>query len=191
VPGRVFFADLPVHRGAVRPNEGELPGQQFLLGDIHCAAEKPLQELVFNNGNTNAADVAYFAVRSNNSLFHAAAAAFSMHSSYGPSHEVPLAGERWLDTDRLSALPSADPGRKPEIARGTVVKNPCRVQCPTSHVCEALPFAEIKLASLQGLLGAFALRHVGLCNENLDKFPACGEHRLADCFEVFDRSIGQ
>src|SRR5436190_15050741 len=43
----------------------------------------------------------------------------------------------------------------------------------------------------QAFLGALAFRHVGLCGDNLDKFPARGEHRLTDRVEVFDCSIGQ
>src|ERR1700746_3478379 len=50
---------------------------------------------------------------------------------------------------------------------------------------------ELRFALPQCLLGALALCHVDLCRDNLDKFPARGEHRSADDFEVFDRSIGE
>jgi hypothetical protein len=51
--------------------------------------------------------------------------------------------------------------------------------------------AELRLALPQCFFGALALRHIDLCRDNLDKFPACGERRSDDCFEVFDRSIGK
>ena len=41
------------------------------------------------------------------------------------------------------------------------------------------------------LLRAFAFRHIDLRRDNLNKFPACGERRSADCLDVFDRSIGE
>src|SRR5258708_5192200 len=62
--------------------------QQLLFGDIHCGAEKPLEEFAFNNGNSDAANVALLAVGANNSLFDIAARAFRLHSHYGVSHEI-------------------------------------------------------------------------------------------------------
>ena len=47
-----------------------------------------------------------------------------------------------------------------------------------------------RFALPQCFLGAFALRHIDVCTDNLDKLPARGEHMMADCFEIFDRSIG-
>src|ERR1700688_2810641 len=36
----------------------QLLGQQFLLGDIDCGAEKPLQDFAFNHGDSDAPNVA-------------------------------------------------------------------------------------------------------------------------------------
>src|ERR1700733_4799807 len=90
VEGRGAGVTKPLSVGQVSLAPLQLLGQQFLLGDIHCAPEKPFEDFVFNNGNTDAADVSQFAVGSKNSLLHIAAAPFRMHSSYGPSHEVPV-----------------------------------------------------------------------------------------------------
>ena len=40
----------------------QLLGHQFLLGNIHRGAEKSLKDFAFNNGNSDAANVALFAV---------------------------------------------------------------------------------------------------------------------------------
>jgi hypothetical protein len=73
--------------GQVRLPTLQLLGQQFLLGDIDRGAEKPLKGFAFNNGNSDAANVALLSVGANNSLFHIAARAFRMHSPYGVSHK--------------------------------------------------------------------------------------------------------
>ncbi len=58
-------------------------------------------------------------------------------------------------------------------------------------VARGLHRARIALLRLaQRERGAVLLRDVDLCSDNLDQLPACGEHRLADYFEVFGRSIG-
>src|ERR1700733_14643196 len=68
----------------------QLSRQQFLLGDIHRGAEKPLEDLAFDNGNADATNVSLLAVGANNSLFHIATRMFRMHSLYGVSHRVAI-----------------------------------------------------------------------------------------------------
>src|SRR5437764_7639597 len=74
--------------GQVRLPTLQLLGQQFLLGDIHGCAEKPLKEFAFNKGNSDAANVASLAVGAHNPLLDIASTAFRMHSLYSVSHKL-------------------------------------------------------------------------------------------------------
>src|SRR6516164_5048913 len=64
----------------------QLLSQKLLFSHIHCGSEKPLENFVFENRNTHTSNIAKFAVGSNDSLLHIAAATLCVHSSYGLCH---------------------------------------------------------------------------------------------------------
>src|SRR5271165_1108576 len=51
--------------------------------------------------------------------------------------------------------------------------------------------AEPRFALPQCSFGTLAHGQINVCDDNLYKLAAYGEHRTAVCFEVFDRSVGQ
>ena len=57
-PGPAARVGQLLRLGKVRLLPLQLLGQQFLLGDIDRGAEKPLKDFAFNNGNSDAANVA-------------------------------------------------------------------------------------------------------------------------------------
>src|SRR4029077_5709982 len=59
---------------------------------------------------------------------------------------------RWRSATRIQAVDLEQFGRPIFESSG--------VECPATHMSEALPFAEIKLGSLQGLLGALPVGDV-------------------------------
>src|ERR1700730_16195865 len=63
-----------------------------------------------------------------------------------------------------------------------------------SHHAQAIQVREIRLQlpkSLMLLLRAFALRHIDVRSNHLDKLSIRGEQRVAGRFDIFDRSIGK
>ena len=177
----------PLRFGKVCLSPLQLLGQQFLLGDIDRGAEKSLKDFAFNNGNSDAANVALLSVRANNSLFYIAATAFRMHSLYGVSHKVAVL---WVHGGQIlfkcwGSLLRIQPINSKQLLR-PVIKKTCRVKCPTSHVREALPFAEIKLALLKRLLGALALRYIDNGTYELIEIAGSVEDRMTDDIYVPD-----
>src|SRR5258708_4459762 len=147
--------------GQVRLPKLQLPGQQFLLGDIDRGAEEPLKDSAFNHGNSDAANVALLAVGANNSLFYIAARTFRMHSFYGVSHKVAVL---WVNGGQIlfkscSSLLWIQAINLDQLLR-PILKKTRGVKCPTSHVGKPLPLSDIKLALLKRLLGALAVSNV-------------------------------
>src|SRR5258707_1018244 len=48
----------------------------------------------------------------------------------------------------------------------------------------------LRFALPQCLLGAFAFGDIDICADHLDKLSLHGEHIMANCFQIFDCSIG-
>src|SRR5258707_14578664 len=67
-----------------------------------------------------------------------------------------------------------------------VLKKTRGVKCPTSHMGEALPFTEIKLALLKRLLGALALRYIDHGTHELVEIAGFVEDRMTDDMNVPD-----
>src|SRR5882724_8608344 len=152
--------------GQVRLPKLQLPGQQFLLGDIDRGAEEPLKDFAFNHGNSDAANVALLAVGANNSFFYIAARAFRMHSPDCLSHEVAVC---WVHSGQIllkcwGSLLRIQAVNLEQLLR-PVLKKTRGVKSPTSHMSEALPFTDIKLASQKRFLRALAVSYVLICAE--------------------------
>src|SRR5689334_21545827 len=64
----------------------QLLRQQFLLGDVDGAPAKTLENSLFHDGNSHAANVAQLTVRPNNSLCYVAAAVSLKHRLHRFSH---------------------------------------------------------------------------------------------------------
>src|SRR6266853_2431343 len=67
-------------------------------------------------------------------------------------YKVQIAFYRWRFATRIQAVNLEQLGRP--------IFESSSVECPATHMSEALPFAEIKLGSLQDLLGALPVSDV-------------------------------
>src|ERR1700677_910194 len=139
----------------------QLPGQQFLFGDIHCGAKKALEQLAFDHGNSDATNVAKLAVGANNSFLYVATGMFCDHSLYGVSHKIAImrvkGGEILVQCWRSRLR--IEPVNVKQFFR-PVIKKSRGVERPTSHTGQALAFVKIKLAALKLLLSALAVGNV-------------------------------
>src|SRR5579862_4601963 len=61
-----------------------------MVGDVHCRTVKGFEDPVFENWDSNAANVPYFTVRSNYPHRYVAAAALLMHCLDGLGHGGPV-----------------------------------------------------------------------------------------------------
>src|ERR1700690_1748919 len=177
----------PLRLGQVRLVTLQLLGQQFLLGDIDRGAQKPLEDFAFNNRNSDAANVTLHAVRANNSLCHVAARMFRTHSLYGVSHKTAVL---WVNGCQIllkcgGSLVRIQAINLEQLLR-PVVKKSRGVKCPTAHMGEALPFAQIKLVLLKRLLGALALRYIDYGTYELIEIAGSVEDRMTDGVNVPD-----
>src|ERR1700731_1991711 len=131
----------------------QLVSQLLLLGHIHGGAKKPFENPLVEDWNTNASNIANRAVRSNDPLLCVATGTLLTHPLYGLCHEVAVlrmnGGQILLE--RRGSLLRVEAIDLKQFPR-PIFKKPRRIQSPASRLTEALPFCEIKLASLE-LLG--------------------------------------
>src|SRR4029077_14549440 len=138
-----------------------------MLCDVDCSTVKRLKNPTFKNRNTHAANVPHLAVWSNNPHGYVTATALFMHHPDGFLH-----GGSVIRVDGGQILLKVR-GPVPRVKTKNVVHfvrpidsqivSPTDTQIfcrPAPHMCEALPFAEVKLASTQGFLPALAIGDV-------------------------------
>src|SRR5713101_5195116 len=138
-----------------------------MLCNVDCGAVKRSKDSIFKNRNTHAANVPHLSIWSNNPLGYVTATALFMHHPNGFLHggsvirvdrgQIPLKVRRpvlWIKTKNFVYLVRPI---NAQIVSPTDTQIFCR---PTPHMCEALPFAQVKLASTQGLLPALAIGDV-------------------------------
>src|SRR5579864_8516571 len=126
----------------------QLLSQLFLLGHIHGGSKKPFENPVVEDWNTNASNIANRTVRSNDPLLYVATGTLRTHPLYGICHEVAVlrvnGGQVLLERRgfrlRVEAIDSKQFPRP-------IFKTPRRIESPAPRLTEALPLAEIKLAS--------------------------------------------
>jgi hypothetical protein len=117
-----------------------------------------------------------------------------LSGSIGVGHDT---GKRFPDLAQLGRLPVQKiHGRSGVVARGGDRLHDFVGQRGGlfSHDPEAIHVREIGLQLAQSLvllLRALALRHIDVCTDNLDEVPARGENMMANCFNMFDGSIGE
>src|SRR4029077_12079452 len=124
----------------------------LVLRNIHRSADDSLQGAILNNGNTNATDISNFAVGSHNPLGDITSRSFRHHFLDKRSYELAILrmdkGEVFLKAGgflgRIKTV-YAEKFTRP------VAEETRRIKCPTSHVGEALSFAEIMLTLAQFL----------------------------------------
>src|SRR5260370_6500737 len=125
-----------------------------MLGDIHSGTEKPFENSVFNKGNTHATYVTNLSIWPHNPLSEVESAMVGQHLLNFLFHELPIF---WVDEVQIFfyCWRSAPWIKAVNLEQfGRPIFESSSVECPAAHMSEALPFAEIKLGSLQGLLSA-------------------------------------
>src|SRR4029077_10699121 len=148
--------------------------QSLVLCDVDCRTVKRFENSIFKNRNTHAANVTYLPVWSHNPVDYVAATTLFMHNPDGFRHrgsvvrvdggQILLKVRRpvlWVKGENLVYLVRPIDA---QIIRPTDAQILCR---PAPYMGEALPFAEIELALLQGFLGMLAVRDVLGRTENL------------------------
>src|SRR4029077_9284870 len=148
--------------------------QSLVLCDVDCRTVKRFENSIFKNRDTDAANVTYLPVWSNNRGDSVAAPAHFMHHPDGFRHRGSVVrvdgGQILLKVRRPVPRVKAENfvylvrPIDAQIIRPTDAQILCR---PAPYMSEALPFAEIKLASLKGFLGALAVGDVLGRTENL------------------------
>src|SRR5689334_15440496 len=138
-----------------------------MLCNVNCGTVKRFENSIFKNRNTDAANVTYRPVWSNNPVGYVAATALFVHQPDGFRHGgsiIRVDGGQILLKVRGAVLRVKAENLvylfRPidtQIVRPTDTQILCR---PAPHVSEALPFAQVKLAPLQGLLCALAIGDV-------------------------------
>src|ERR1700730_10637995 len=131
----------------------QLLSQLLLVGHIHGGSKKPFENPVVEDWNTNAANIANRAVRSNEPLLYVGTGTLLTHPLYGLCHEVAVlrvnGGQVLLQ--RRGSLLSFEAIDLKQFPR-PMFKKTRRIESPAPRMTETLPFCEMELASLQ-LLG--------------------------------------
>src|SRR4029077_15846853 len=137
--------------------------QSLVLCDVDCRTVKRFENSIFKNRDTDAANVPYLPVWSNNPVDYVAAAALFMHHPDGFRHRGSVVrvdgGQILLKVRR--PVPRVKAENFVYFVRPIDIQTvrPTDTQIvgrPAPYMGETLPFTEIKLASLQGLLCALA-----------------------------------
>src|SRR5882672_8331576 len=138
-----------------------------MLCNVNCGTVKGFKNSIFKNRNTNATNVPYLPVWSNNPVSYVTATALLMHCPDGFRHRgsvLRVDGGQILFKVRGPVLRVKAENLiylvRPidtQIVRPTDAQILCR---PAPHMSEALPFAQVKLASTQGFLCALAVSDV-------------------------------
>src|SRR6266478_6546473 len=127
-------------------------GQQLLLGHIYPCPHEPLESQPFRHRYTHATQITSLSIWPHNPLRKVESAMVGQHLLNFLFHELPIfwvyklqiAFYRWRFATRIQAVNLEQFGRP--------IFESSSVECPATHMSEALPFAEIKLGSLQGFL---------------------------------------
>src|ERR1700676_4585113 len=130
-----------------------------MLGDVYSCPDEPFESQL-RHRNTHATHITSPPIWPHNPLRKVESAMLGKHLLNFLLHEVSifrvyevqksfygwwLAG--WIEAVNMEQL-------------GRPVVEPRSVECPATHVSQALSLAEIKLALLQGFLGALAVSNV-------------------------------
>jgi hypothetical protein len=138
----------------------ELLHQQLMLCDVHCGNLKPLENSVFDNRNTDTANVPHLSAWSNNPLRYIAASSLLTHRCDGFSHEGAV---QWVDRGQI-LLKGRDPILRVQAKDFVYLVRPIVdsqiVERPAPHMGEALSLTKMKLSSLQGSLCALPVSDV-------------------------------
>src|SRR5712691_9371143 len=151
-PGPTAGSAQPLRFRQVRFAALQILSQLLLLGHIHGGSKKPFENPVVEDWNANATNIANRAVRSNDPLLYVATGTLLTHPLYGLCHEIAVlrvnGGQILLE--RRGSLLRVEAIDLKQF-QGPIFKKTRRIQSPASRLTEALPFCEIKLASLEFL----------------------------------------
>src|ERR1700688_1693982 len=152
----------------------QFPCQSLVLCDVDCRTVKRFENSIFKNRNTDAANVPHLPVWSNNPVDYVAATALFMHHPDGFRHRGSVVrvdgGQKLLKVRRpVLRVKAVNLVYLVRPIDSQIMGPPdAQILCrPAPYMGEALPFAEIKLALLQGLLCALAFGDVLGRTENL------------------------
>jgi hypothetical protein len=132
-----------------------------LLGDIYRRPDEALESRSVSYRNRHATYVTNLSTWSHNPLREVESAMVGQHLLHPLLHEFPIFRvheiQIFLYCRRLAArIKAVDPEQL-----GRPVIESSSIECPATHMSQALPLAEVKLGSPQGLLGAPAVVDVG------------------------------
>src|SRR6266852_5419723 len=128
-----------------------------MLGDIHSGTEKPFENSVFNKGNTHATYVTNLSIWPHNPLSEVESAMVGQHPLNFLFHELPIV---WVNEVQIffycwRLLAWMKAVNVEQLGRPIIESS--NIECPATHMSEALSFAQINPGSLQGFLCAFSV----------------------------------
>jgi len=135
----------------------QLLQQLLLLGDIDPRPDESLESLIASQRNSYATYVTNLSIWSHNPIGEIECVMVDQHVLNASLHEVPVFRVHevqvllygWRVAARIKAVNLEQFGR-PIIESGIA-------ECPATHMRESLTFAQVKLGSLQVLLGTFTI----------------------------------
>ena len=133
----------------------------LLLGDIHSRPEEAFESRTVNHRNPDPTYVTSFSIGSHNPLREVESEVVIQHLlnpllhefTIFRVHEIQIFLYCWRLASRIKAVNSEQFGRP--------VVESSSVECPATHMSEAVPFAEVGLGLQQGLLRELAIIDIG------------------------------
>src|SRR3984957_16193599 len=155
IPGPTARVTEPLRFGQICFAAPEVLGQELVLRNVYGAANVLFQVLVFDDRNTNAANVPDLTIGSHDALGRVERSIFCQDSLDYVCHGFAVL---WVDTIQVFLNIWWFAGRIESVHPkefGRPIVEAVGIEGPASHVGKTLPFGKMKLASLQ-LLGVAA-----------------------------------
>ena len=149
-PGPTAGLAQPLSLRQVRFAALQLLSRLLLLGHIHRGPKKPFENLVVEDWNANATNIANLPVWSNDPLLYVSTGTLLANPLHGLCHGVAVlrmnGGQKLLERRRsLLRVEALDLKQFPR----PIFKKSRGIESPAPRMTETLPFGEIELASLQ------------------------------------------